>query len=55
MLKNLPEKIATALAIDLKKATSVDDVQNIINIYLHDHRTGLPRGTPGAMLYLTET
>ena len=54
ILKNLPEKISTALAIELKKATSIDDMQNTINIYLHDHRTGLPRGTPGAMLYLTE-
>ena len=47
--------MSTALAIDLKKVTSVDEMQRIINIHLRDHRTGLPRGNAGAMLYLTET
>ena len=27
---------------------------NIINIYTFDHRTGLPRGQTGPMLYLTD-
>ena len=54
ILKSLPEKISTALAIDLKKAGSTEEMQSIINIYMHDHRTGLPRGTPGPMLGLIE-
>ena len=55
MLKDLPEKISIALALDLKKASSVDEMQNIINIYMHDHRAGLPRGIPAIVQYLTQT
>ena len=55
VLRNLPEKITTALALELKKADSVDEIQSIINVHLHEHRTGLPRGTPGPMIAMTET
>ena len=53
-LKNIPEQVSIALAMDLRKATSSDEMQNIINIYLHDHRTGLPKGTPGPMICMAE-
>ena len=43
VLRNLPEKITTALALELMKADSVDEIQSIIYVQLHDHRTGLPR------------
>ena len=47
ILKNIPEKKAIALALGLRKIDTPDEIQNIINIYTHDHRIGLPRGTPG--------
>ena len=50
ILKHLFENISTALAIDLKKAATTEEMQSIINSYLHDHRTGLPRGALGPML-----
>ena len=37
-----------------KKATSIDDIHNSINIYMHDHQTGMPRNMLGPMLCLTE-
>ena len=48
--RNLPLKFSTDLSLELRKLTTVDQMQNVINIYRHDHRTGLPRGTPGTML-----
>ena len=53
ILKNIPEKIAKDLALDLRKATSADEMQSIMNIYMHDHRTGLQRGVPGPMICAT--
>ena len=40
--------------MELGKATSADDMQTVINVFMHDHRTGLPRGTPGPMICLAE-
>ena len=37
VLKHTPDKIATALALELRKATSVEEMQSIISIYTHDH------------------
>ena len=54
VLCNVPEKVTIALAMDLKKADPVDEIQGIINVHLHDHRTGLPRGTPGHMIAMVE-
>ena len=54
ILRNLPKQITKDLALELKKATSIDDIHNSINIYMHDHQTGMPRNMPGPMLYLTE-
>ena len=53
ILKNIPDKTAKDLAMDLRKASSADDMQSIINIYMHDHRTGLQRGIPGPMICAT--
>ena len=36
--------------MQLKDATIVNEVRNIINIYMHDHQTGMPRGQTGPML-----
>ena len=53
ILKNIPEKVAKDLAMDLRKATSADDMQHVINVYMHDHRTGLQRGVLGPMICAT--
>ena len=50
ILKHIPDKIAKDLAIDLRKVTSADEMQHIINVYMHDHRTGLQRGVLGPMI-----
>ena len=34
--------------------TTVDQIHNVINIYSHDHRTGLFRGIPGTLLAMIE-
>ena len=54
ILKNLPKKIVTNLSLQLKTAKTVEAMQNLINIYLHDHKTGLPKGQTGPMLCLAE-
>ena len=54
VLQNLIDKVVQALAIELKKAASVEEMQAIINTYMFDHRTGMMRGQSGPMLYLTE-
>ena len=38
----------------MKKATTIDDIQHVINTYMRDHRIGLPRGTPGPMICRAE-
>ena len=53
ILKNIPDTIAKDLAMDLRKASSADDMQGIINVYRHDHRTGLERDIPGPMICAT--
>ena len=54
LLQNLPDKIVTHLALELKDAESVEEMQSLVNTMTHDHRTGLLRGQPGPTLYLTE-
>ena len=54
IMKNLPEKIVTGLSIELRKAETVDDIQHFINTHMQDYRTGLPKGTPGPMICLTQ-
>ena len=53
-MKNLQEKIVTSLFLELRKAEAVDEIQHIINTYMHDHRIGLPRGIPGPMICLAQ-
>ena len=55
VMTNIVENIATSLPMELKKADTVDDIQYIINTYMHDHRIGFPRGTLGPMICLTQT
>ena len=52
-MKTLFEKTTTSLAMELKKASTIDEIQHVINTYMHDYRTGLPRGMPGPMICLT--
>ena len=52
--RNLPNKITIDLSMEFPKLTTVDAIRNAVNIYRHDHRTGLPRGVPGIMLNMAE-
>ena len=54
IFQNLPEQVVQKLAIELKKATFVEDMYSMINTYTFDHRTGLHRGQTNPMLYLAE-
>ena len=54
-MQNFPDRVVTSLALELKNADSVEAMQTLLNIMLHDHKSGLPRGQTGLMLYLTET
>ena len=53
-MRNLPKQITKDLAVELKKTTSIDDIHNTINVYMHDHQTGMPRNMPGPMLCMAE-
>lgn len=55
MLQNLPDKVVQTLAVELKRAESVEDIYSIISPYTYDHKFGSPRGQTSPMLYLTET
>ena len=41
------------MAFELKKADIIEDIQNLIIIYLHDPITGLARGQAGPLICLT--
>ena len=50
VLKDIPDKIVIAFALELRKATIVEEMPSVINIYMHDHRAGFPRDMPGPMI-----
>ena len=54
ILQNLPDKVVQTLAVELKRAESVEDIYSIISTYTYDHKIGLPRDQTSPMLYLTE-
>ena len=54
VMQHLPDRIITNLAIQLKNADSVDEMQRIIIVYLHDHKIGLPRSQGGPLICLAE-
>ena len=54
VIQNLPDRTITNLAIRLQNADSVEEMQSIITIYLHDHKTGLPRDQGGPLICLAE-
>ena len=53
--RDLPIKISTDMSMQIRTMKTMDEIRNAINIFRHDHRTGLPRGVPGTMLAMTET
>ena len=53
IMRNLPKQITKDLAMERTKANSIE-LQNAINIYMHDHQTGMPRNMPGPMLCMAE-
>ena len=48
------DKVVQALAVDLKRSESVEDIYSIVNTNMFDHNIGMPRGHASPMLYLTE-
>ena len=50
VLRNLPKIITRDLAMQRKDIKIVSEVRNVINIYMHDHQTGVPRRQIGPML-----
>ena len=54
LVKNLPKTITQHLAIELRKAQTIDAIYNLVMVYFHDHNTGLPRHQTAARLYLIE-
>lgn len=52
ILQILPDKIVTQLPLQLKSAQVAEAMRSIIDVYLHDHKTGLARGQRGPMLRL---
>lgn len=52
--QNLPDTVVNNLAIELKRATAIEDMYSTTNTYTVDHRIGLPRGQISPMLYLAE-
>ena len=53
ILRNLPKDLVKNLAFELRKASTVEDIQSIITIYLHDPVTGLARGQTGPLICMT--
>ena len=53
ILRNLPKDLVKNLAFELKKANTIEDIQSLITIYLHDPVTGLARGQPGPLICMT--
>ena len=53
VMRNLPKQIPKDLAIQLKDAKTTGEVRHIVNIYMHDYQTGMPRGQAGPMLCIT--
>ena len=51
-MQNLPDRLITNLAIQLKNADFVEEMQSIIIVYFHDHRIGFPRGQGGPLICL---
>ena len=51
ILRHLPKDIVKNLAFEFRKTETVEDIQSVIIIYLHDPVTGLARGQPGPILY----
>ena len=51
--RNLPKHIVKDLAIQLKDAQTIKEVRHIVDIYMHDYQTGMPRGQTGPMLCIT--
>ena len=43
VMRNLPKQITKDLAMELKKATSIDDIHDTTNVHMHDHQTGMPQ------------
>lgn len=54
ILQNLPDKLVITLSMQLRQAKTIEEMQSIVNIYVHDHKTGMIRGQTGPMICLAE-
>ena len=50
VLRDMPKTITRDLAMQLKDIKIVNEIRNVINIYMHDHQAGMPRGQTGPTL-----
>ena len=41
VMQNLPDRVVTSLALELKNVDSVEAMQILVNIMLHDHKNGI--------------
>ena len=54
VLQNPSDTVLKSLAIEFKRATSIEEMYSTANTYTFDHKIGLPRGQTSPMLYLAE-
>ena len=52
VLRNLANDLVKNLALEFRRAETVEDIQSFIIIYLHDPVTLLARGQPGPLICL---
>ena len=49
VLRDLPKQVTKDFALQFKDANIVNDVSDVVNVYLHDHQTGTPREQSGPL------
>ena len=55
VLQQLPDIAVTHSVVDFTNIESIEEMLHLVNLLLHDRRTGMLRGQPGPMQYLIET
>ena len=43
-----------ALSMELNQVNTIEEMQSVVNVYLHDHKIGMPRGQAGPLICLAE-
>ena len=53
-MQNLPDKRITAVSMQFKGAEMIEEMQSVIAAYMHDHKTGPPRGNASFLICIAE-